>query len=291
MNVALKLEEPKDPDDEPELRFIDPLPPDPRTYRKLPVSVLVMAGDIQRAIQGERVKRIANEFDWHAFDVPHVSEIPGTNTYAVSEGQHHVQALRLRDPNAVVMCAISKFKHDPQREADLAYRIAKARRPHSAVEAFLLRRSRGDAHETMALEVLEDFGLRIGPAPSSKTIAAAATVTTIIHGHRQDAETGALLLRMTLRLILDAYPKHDDMSKETRFTGAILQAVAEIVYSNSNLQDARLVKILQGRPAQQWINATIKNRLDQRPPWMLIGEKIVGEYNRRLSPKMRLSWK
>ena len=274
---------------EPEPRIL-PIPPDPREFRQILRSKLLLNKRTQRDIDEERGRQISNEFDWERMEAPTVSDTGrGDGTYWIEEAQHRIFAIRLRDlatgTDTPIWCAILPKKTTPE-EAQLALDIAKGRRGHTAYEQWMLRSNAKHEHEVLANIVLQLRGLRLGKSTSAASIGAVATVRTIVHGGGYSPEYGADLLARTLDAILEAFPNDDPESTTTRWERHLLLAVAGLIHRNPDSDQTRLARALRVRPAQQWIAL---GSPAEHPAHFVIGSKLADQYNRGLR-RGRIGW-
>ena len=194
---------------------------DPRVFVEYLLGDLVIDADVQRITDPERVQRMAHCFSWVLFEAPTVVPLDDGRARVI-EAQHRVLALRLIAPaTTVVMCATLPIEADPVYEASIAHDIARGRRGHSAYESWQLRVTMGHDHEVYAERALARRGLRLGRRPAPYTIAAVATVSTLVHGRRRTPDDGAALLGQTVDVIDKAFPA-DNEATGSRWDGRLL---------------------------------------------------------------------
>lgn len=254
-------------------------PPDPREFRWIPAHALIVDERVQRELDPERVARIRNEFTWRLFEALTVSATRHKNAFNVEEGQHRTAALKGLDPNALVPCMVLPKMDDAER-AEVALAITRARRFHTAYEQWRLKVVGGHEHEVLATAAMEARGVRVGKAPSAMTIGAVATVVRITHGGQHTPEYGAELLGRTIDVLMAAFPTYDHDSNANRWNRDLLLSVAEVLRRNPDtVDDGRLAVSYKIRPAIQWVNL---GRAEPRPPYEVITDAVLKEYNRGL---------
>lgn len=178
---------------------------DPRAFQAFLLDDLVIDSIGQRAVDPERVRRIAHDFDWLRFETPTVVLLSDGRARVI-EGMHRITALRsIADETTVVMCAVLPIPPDRPIEAAIAFAIVRGRRGHSALERWKLLVTMGEPHELAAMDVLAHRHLRLGVSPDPVTIAAVNSVSRIMHGARRTPEVGAQLLGRVLDIIAAAF--------------------------------------------------------------------------------------
>jgi hypothetical protein len=253
---------------------------DPRHWIRVSVSDLSIDHRLQRTRDDVAVQRIAISFDWAKFETPTVVAADDSpNTTFVLEGQRRVLALRSIDPDAQVMvCHLGVLP--PAMVAEITYAIAVTRKRHTAYDQWNLRVMRGDEHEILAETVLSDRKLHLGLAPASTTIAAVATLKTIIH-HYRDPMIGAEHLADVLDVIMGAWPKPDPATPHARFDHVLLGAVSHLLRANrATIDKHRLIDRLRERPAQYWLADLLENRQESRV--LMVARHIAHAYNKHL---------
>lgn len=254
------------------------VPPDPRKWVLMRVGDLVIDHRIQRTRTDSDVQHIVREFDWRKFEAPTVMWDHTLQHYLVLEGQKRILALQALDADTEVTVAVLPAQSIADA-ADVAYEIARTRRPHSAWDSWRMRVLRGDQHEILAERILAQRGLHLGLTPSMRCIAAVATVKTIVH-HYRDPEAGANHLDDVLSTVLAAYPNPDPESPHARFDHNLLAALSLLLRHNGDrLNRARLSAKLNERPAQYWL-ADLSITPEPRP--MAIARVMMRAYNKTL---------
>lgn len=229
---------------------------DPRMAEYLPVSVLRIDSQTQRAVDETRVNRMAQEWDWNKAEAITVVA-NGDGTYFVVEGQNRVEALRILDPNALVLCAVIPISNNEEKAAT-ALGIAKGRRAMSAVDQYALRINAGDPTAVEIAWLLHDKNLRIAKHDAPRTTKAAAAMFQIVESGRgrTTIEDGVALLGRVLDVVLAAWPTDPHAGRDDRFPSLILVAVAEILALGYSDRD--VVKSLKAkrRGPEYWLGLT-----------------------------------
>lgn len=259
--------------------ILEPGPgPDPRTFVYLHANQLRVDERKQRDIDPEKVARIQNEWDWNRVEVLTVAPTKKPDVYDITEGQHRGLAAVGLDPRMLVPCMVLAQGTGDREQAQIALDITTGRRGHSALDRWKLAFNAGHKHEVKATQVLTHHGLRVGKAPSATTISAVATVRRIIHGGQFSPDYGATLLHNVIEIIKTAFPTHDHNSNVSRWDRWMLLAVAFILQNHPDIEQDRLVRSIQARPATQWIN--FGKGADTPTPDEAIRAGIISEYNR-----------
>jgi len=263
------------------------LPPDPRKMNHLAVSRLVIDSEPQRAMNMDVVERIANEWDWLRAEAATVVAIGG-GKFRVIEGQHRVRALQLIDNTAAMWCLVlPSSEQGIVSEAKLGRSIATGRRGYSTLAKWVSCVASGEPHEVAASKVLEQHGLRVGLAQSSRTIAAVGAVSKIVHGQKNTPATGAEQLDTVLSIILATWPDHDPSSSTSRFDGRLVEALGIIVARNPGLDVKRMANKLGSKRAMRWIDDVL-NTTSGRSVRDLVAGSIIASYNGGLRTAARL---
>jgi hypothetical protein len=268
---------------EPEQVPTDDVPaliPDGRSWHKVPVRNLTIDPRLQRIRDEAEVEKIVRAFDWALFETPTVCAITNDpDRWIVIEGQRRTNALKQLDPDALVMvCHLGVLT--PAEAADVAYRITRTRRNHSAYDKWRLRVLREDEHELFAEAVIEQRHLHLGATPNATTIAAVATVKNIIH-HYRDPEVGAEHLGDVLDVVLGSWPIPDNESPHSRFDHVLLAALSHLLRTNREHVNARrMIEKLRERPAQYWLADMLTPV--KEPRHLTIARRIANAYNKSL---------
>lgn len=263
------------------------LPPDPRRILHIPVRKLVIDNEPQRAVNGDVVERIANEWDWFKCEAITVVAIGG-GIFRVIEGQHRTRACQLRDANASLYAIVlPDTERGVNREAKLGRAIALNRRGYSTLARWVSCVASGEPHELEANKVLVAHGLRVGQAQSARTIAAVGAVSKIVHGKKNTPATGANLLDTVLTIILGTWPDHDPSSASSRFDGRLLDAIGYLVTRNPDVDVRRMTAKLGTKKAMRWVDDVL-NTTSGRSVRDLVASSIATSYNSGLRTGNRL---
>jgi hypothetical protein len=259
---------------------------DPREFRYIAVRFLGVDDRKQREVDPDRVLRIANEWDWARVEALTVAPTSTINRFVVVEGSHRSSAaLIYGGPDIRLPCMVLPPTEDA-RQSQIALDIVKTRKPHTAYEQWRLRLHAGHPHERAAEVILSALNVRVGKAPSARTIGAVATVSRIVHGGAHSPDYGAELLGDTLEIVMGAYPTHDPESTISRWDRFLLLAVSDLVERWPDIDRVRLVKSIQIRPAIQWVN--MGRGAAGMAPDIQIRDSILDIYNKNLRKKLRL---
>lgn len=254
---------------------------DPREFRYVRAGALQIDDRKQREVDAEKIKRIANEWDWRRLETltvcPRVGE-PGR--YDIVEGQHRgAAAIIFGGGDMMLPCMVLAPETTFKDQSQIALDIVKGRRGHSAYELWRLRENAGHSHEIFAATSLDKHGVRLGKATSAMTIGAVATISHIVHGGKFQPEFGAELLDGTLTVLMQAYPTYDHESSNSRWDRYMLLAVSGVLFQWPDVDYGRLIRSLRIRPAMQWVSAA---KGTKAAPNLLIVSGITAEYNRNL---------
>lgn len=259
---------------------------DPRVVVLLPLVQLEIATAVQRSVRQERIDQLRTEWDWRLAEMLTVVQIEDER-FRVIEGQHRLLAAKMRCPTGHMWCVmLPRSEAGTSGEADLGLKISTGRKGHDAYDKWNMRLVRGDPHEVQATKVLDQFGLRIGRTASAQTIAGASTVSEIVHGRRASADAGADLLYSVVSVILHAWPTHDYESRISRFDYRLMEAIAELIRRNPEVDLQRLATRLANKRAARWIaDVTEPNNRKQA-----LVVAMIQAYNRNLRQKSTLKW-
>lgn len=262
---------------------------DPREFHYLPVRDLVIDDRVQREIDIEQVHRTSHEWDWNRFECLTVARHPTLRgKYLVIEGQHRRESAALfGGGDLLVPCFVLPGTLTEQQQAQIALDIVNGRRDFNALEKWKGRRNSGHSHEILAEVAMEERGIRLGKSTSATTIAAVATVRSIVHGGAFSAEYGAQMIGDTIDTIVAAYPTWDAESTVTRWNRYIMLAVSNALHRWPDMDRERFVESMKVRPAMQWINIGKGTGLPD--PDLQILNAILEGYNKGRQAKARLS--
>jgi hypothetical protein len=257
---------------------------DPRQPKLLQAKQLIIEQSAQRDVRSDRVKVLAENWDYTLAEVPTVTPYM-EELYHVLEGQNRSVALESLDPEATLWCIVIE-NVEPRERPQKALDISGGRRVHSAYDKFYLGYNAGHPHELAAVHALSELGLRVGKGTSQNSIAAAGVVSRLIHGGRRTAEMGAWLVEVTFSALLDAYPSYD--ADPHRWDSLLIGALGQVIARNPNLRYDRLVKKLAERRAEHWLRDQDSGGGDSTKE-EAIGQAIIRGYNRG-SRVDRLEW-
>jgi hypothetical protein len=259
---------------------------DPRQPLLLSVQQLVIESASQRDLRPDRVRRLAEEWDWNKAEAPtvvHYMREGERDYFHVVEGQNRVEGLKLRAPDAMVWCLAVDGVSDRERP-QLAMDISGGRRVHSAYDKWLLGTNAGHPHEVAVNRVLGDLGLRLGKGTSATTIASAGVISRLAHGGRRSPEEAAWLVNQIFCALLEAYPNHE--VDPHRWDSLLIGALGQVIARNPQFRFNRLVHKLAERRAEFWLR---EKDLGVGTAEQSVGEAIIRSYNR--SSRMdQLKW-
>lgn len=253
---------------------------DPRSMALIRAGDITVDQRVQRAVAQQKIDRLATEWDWDLAEVLTLSRRPD-GTLVATEGQHRLLALHQRDPDIHIWCILPDDVEGTAEEAAVALGITRGRRPHNKLQQWKMELAAGDPHVVLAEKVLDELGLSVTDSKSKNSVQAAGLLMRIVHGtaaHPLSPQNGSQQLRIIMQVIAGI---PDASLTGRRYSGAILQAVAEVVSRWPELNIVRLHEKLSARTADQWI-AFGRTSM---PQWRGIQDMIVTDYNHSLRDK------
>lgn len=154
--------------------------------KTLKLAQLTVDRTVQRALDENRARRIAEEFDLTAFGVIHVSARPG-EVFHIIDGQHRVAGAKMAGhEDATVPCLVyvDLTKAD---EATLFRQLNNTRRVQ-AIDKFRVRVEEGDLVAVQLNTMLHNHGWRVEASKASGAFMAVAAVENLFNGGRVFAE-------------------------------------------------------------------------------------------------------
>ena len=229
---------------------------DPRVAMYLKVSQLCIDADTQRPLDHRRIEAMAADWDWRRAEALTVSA-NGDGTFDVIEGQNRTEALRLIDPECLVLCVVVATGGDPDKAAT-ALGIGKGRRPLTALHQYQLRLVSGDRTARAIQDLVTSKGLRVQQHDGPRATRAVNAMFAIVEGGRgrTTIDDGIGLLDRVFDVVLAAWPTDPHAGRDDRFPADILKAIAEVLVTG--YEDKAIVKHLHAkrRGPEYWLGLT-----------------------------------
>lgn len=233
-------------------------------FEKIPIKNLVSNQDYQRNLSQSHIERAAEHFDLYQINPVKVSRRNGVNY--VFNGQHTIEIVAKVSGSreTPVWCMIYddlSYAHEADIFAN-QMKFVKALKPY---EVFMANLEANNQDQLLIRDLVESYGLTIGPARAPGVICAVSAIEGIYMKH------GVQILSRVLRLIIGAW--EGDVNS---FSANILNAVAKlcVVYKGSLNEEA-----FKEKCGAISIKALTRIAKERRPGSMGYAEALVIEYN------------
>ena len=243
-------------------------------FEQIPIKNLVSNQDYQRNLSEAHVKRAAANFDLYQINPVKVSRRDGINY--VFNGQHTIEIIALVSGSreTPVWCMI----YDDlcyEREADIFDKQMKYVKNLQPYEIFVANCEAENDEQLIIKELVESYGLKIGPQKGPNVIVAIATLEQIYEKY------GYHVLDRVLRILVGTWE-----GDQNSFYANILKAVCKLVMTYGDSLDDEMFKERIGAiPLKQ----LLRNAKDRRRGTMGVAEVLVIEYNgKKKNPYTRL---
>lgn len=226
----------------------------PPSIENRAIAELAVDNSYQRMPNARAVEAIAANWDWRLCAPLTVSRRGDPPALYVIDGQHRLEAARLRGDIPYLPCIVSVFGSMAE-EAGCFVEVNTKRQRVTPLETFRAELAAGDAKAKQISRIVSDAGLTIARHSNPNSwkagqISAIQGVKGAIFRHGEQVAADAL------RDIASAWP--DDIQ---RFSGRILAALYEIRAKPPAAFDAdRLRRTLAAKPQGDWNGAMLKRQ-------------------------------
>lgn len=244
--------------------------------QNLPLSVLEICPEAQRALDENRVNRICKEFDIGKMREVTVSYRAGRRF--VVDGQHGIAAAKLHYGNLASQIRIPCRVHEGLSVADDAelFLALNNQKAVSALDKYRVGVTKGIGPAFEVEQVISSLGLKVG-ANGGNVNAVAAVLS--IHKTR-----GAEVLKRALAIAKESFSDPKDTSK---FAGDLLHGIVMVICrKNSPVDDKDLIHSLRKTSATKLVHDA--RLLPTKNSARNMADTLVGQYNYQRSGAKRL---
>jgi hypothetical protein len=204
------------------------------------------------------IERIAQYWDWGLCQPLAVARREDGSLMVV-DGQHRLEAARLRGDLAHLPCVITRFGNAGD-EAAAFVALNRQRRPLAKLDLFKAALAAGEAEETAIAAAISDAGLIL--APHSNFVSWKPGMVSNIGGiHAAWREKGEHATRIALAALADGFA-----GAVLRYAGTIFPGIAGFVVQQrmalTGLEFERLVRVLRSRDQVAWRKAIFRVAAD-----------------------------
>lgn len=129
-----------------------------------PLELLALDPTYQRSISNRAsqrlIRNIAKDWDWNLCLPLVAARRPGQVEFFVVDGQHRLEAAKLRDDIRQLPCVLADYG-SPEEEAKSFVQLNQQRRPLNALEIFRAALASGDAQAVHIDQLIRDAGLKL----------------------------------------------------------------------------------------------------------------------------------
>lgn len=220
--------------------------------------------EYQRNLSQAHINRAAEHFDLYQINPVKVSRRDGINY--VFNGQHTIEIVALvsGSRDTPVWCMIYDdlcYEH----EADIFANQMKYVKPLQPYEIFMANLEAGNDDQLIIRDLVESYGLTIGPSKGPGIICAVSTIELIYNKY------GYHVLSRVLRLLIGAW--EGDVNS---FSANMMKAIAKIIVVYKDLLDDDIFKEKLGAVS---VKQLTRNAKDRRSGSMGFAEAMILEYN------------
>ena len=244
-------------------------------FEKIPIRNLVSNQKYQRNLSQTHIAKAAANFDLCQINPVKVSRRDGINY--VFNGQHTIEIVALvsGSRDTPVWCMI----YDElvyEQEADIFANQQKFVKPLNPYEVFVANIEAGNDDQLIIRDLVESYGLELGPTKAPCVICAVSTIERIYKKY------GYHVLNRVLRLCIGTWE-----GDTNSFSANILNALAKLVSAFGDQLNDEVFKEKVGAISVKQLIRTAKER---QAGSMGFAEAMLIEYNgKRKNPAQRLS--
>jgi hypothetical protein len=226
----------------------------PPTIEWRGVSELEIDGTYQRAAESGMVRHIAVHWDWRLCAPLTVSRRIDPAGFFVIDGQHRLEAAKLRGDIPHLPCIISTFGSIAE-EAGCFVAVNSHRKRVTPLDTFRAQLASGDARAVEISEIIHSAGLSL--AKHSNFTSWKPLQISAISGVRGSlARFGPEVTRRALSLVARAWPK-----EVLQYSGRILAGLYPLVANPPQpFTDERLLAVLRSRRQTEWFAAMLRRQ-------------------------------
>ena len=199
------------------------------------IDKIIVDSSYQRELNMKRVEKIAEGFEWRHFGALVLSQ-QGHDTYAVTEGQHRLEAARLH-PRIDRVPAVVISGMDLKAEAANFVKINTARAAVSTVDRFWAAITAEDESALRLRRVLKSAGCDVVPAQGVKKPNLTNAVTAVERGINRFGERA---VRLACTAIRESWPEDPNALK-----GIIITSLGRMFSANKTMSSERMVTVLR----------------------------------------------
>ncbi len=191
------------------------------------------------------ISDIARGWDWNLFQ-PLVVARRHDGTMYVVDGQHRLEAARLRGDIAQLPCVIF-HPSDPADEAQVFVELNQRRRPLTAYALFNASLAAGDAHAESLQSILRSVGLSFSGAadPAHLKQRQLNNVTKVRAWHRRHGDDKTRVVLSCIRRAFEQEP--------LRLATLLFAAVSAVVLAHGETLSVHLLVDVLARPQDEWL--------------------------------------
>ena len=244
-------------------------------FEKIPIKNLVSNQKYQRNLSQGHIAKAAAHFDLYQINPVKVSRRDGINY--VFNGQHTIEIVALvsGSRDTPVWCMIYDelvYEH----EADIFANQQKFVKPLSPYEVFMANIEAGNDDQLIIRDLVESYGLTLGPRKAPCIICAVSTIEQIYQKY------GYHVLSRVLRLCIGTWE-----GDTNSFSANILNGITKLISVFGDQLNDEIFKEKVGAISVKQLVRTAKER---RAGSMGYAEAMLIEYNgRKKNPAQRLS--
>ena len=244
-------------------------------FEKIPIRNLVSNQNYQRNLSQNHIAKAAANFDLCQINPVKVSRRDGINY--VFNGQHTIEIVALvsGSRDTPVWCMI----YDDliyEQEADIFANQQKYVKPLNPYEVFVANIEAGNDDQLIIRDLVESYGLEIGPAKAPCVICAVSTIERIYKKY------GYHVLNRVLRLCIGTWE-----GDTNSFSANVLNGLAKLISAFGDQLNDEVFKEKVGAIS---VKQLIRYAKDRHAGSMGFAEAMLIEYNgKRKNPAQRLS--
>lgn len=221
------------------------------------------------------IRRIAKAWNWALCQPLVVSRrmLDDREELFVIDGQHRLEAAKLRGDIAQLPCVIAAYRTAADEAADFV-QINRQRRPLTKLEVFRAAVASGDADAVAILEAITAAGLTLAPHTNYASWKP-GMVGTIAGVQSAWKRHGELATSQALLVLARAWPGQIQQYAGTVFPGIAAICAEELKHADAEQRIAKLVATWSARTQAQWRLSIQRVQLESGVAYDLASAKVL----------------
>lgn len=232
----------------------NPVRGSPPTIEWRPIGELQTDGTYQRAPESSMIRHIASNWDWRLCAPLTVSRRLDPEGFYVIDGQHRLEAARLRSDIPHLPCIISTFGSIAE-EAGCFVAVNSNRKRVTPLDTFRAQLAAGDARAIEISEIIHGAGLALA-RHSNFTNWKPGQISAIAGVRGALVRFGPDVARRALSLVARSWP-----DEVLQYSGRILAGLYPLIAKPpAQFSEDRFLMVLRARKQSEWFAAMLRRQ-------------------------------